>query len=56
LNIIWCDIVQKNAEESVVNVEEGNKELIEARKHQGGNGKIFAAIFITYTVILWMWE
>jgi hypothetical protein len=49
-------LIQKNAEESVINVEEGNKELQKAKEYQGGNGKIFAGIFIAYSVVLWIWE
>ena len=46
----------KNAEESVINVVEGNKELLLAKEYQGGNGRIFASVFIVYTIILWLWD
>jgi len=37
-------------------VEEGNKQLKEARDYQGGSGRIFAAVFITYTIFIWLWD
>jgi hypothetical protein len=37
-------------------VVEGNKELQKALQYQGGSGRIFAGIFITFTVILWAWD
>lgn len=40
----------------MVNVVEGNKELQKAKEYQGGNGKIFAAIFIAMTIVLWVWD
>ena len=48
--------IQRNAVESVCNVKDGNKELQEAKKHQGGSARIFTAVFITYTIVIWMWD
>jgi len=42
--------------ESVCNVKDGNKELQEAKKHQGGSARIFTAVFITYTIVIWLWD
>jgi hypothetical protein len=49
-------IIASNAEESVRNVEDGNKELQEAKRYQGGSGRIFATVFIVYTIFLWTWD
>ena len=49
-------VIAQNAEESVENVKDGNKELTEAKKYQGGSARIFATVFIVYTIFIWMWD
>jgi len=48
--------VHEQAAESVVNVEEGNKELAQAIEYRKGNGDLFATIFTLLAVLLWIWE
>ena len=48
--------ITHNAEESVSNVKDGNKELLEALKSSGGSTRIFTAIFVTFTIVLWLWD
>lgn len=54
--ISLINLVKDNAEESLYNVQEANEELTKAREYQKGNSDIFTTIFVTLTVILWVWE
>lgn len=49
-------LINENAEESLANVQEANEELTEAREYQKGNGNIFASIFMSLAIALWVWE
>ena len=49
-------VIQQYAQEAVVNVDEGNVELKKAHEHQQAANHWFSYVFLTMTVILWIWE
>lgn len=44
------------AEDSELNVREANAELTKAIEYQGGHTVWFTTLFVTLTILLWVWE